>query len=312
MDTLSLIYFSEAAKDLNFTKTAQRLFISQQTLSNHIARLESAYRVKLFERKPRLMLTYAGETLLDFARNYKINEDNLKTLLTEISEQETYQLRIGCSPHRTSMVMPILADRFAQKYPNVQLAFYSHHSNQLIDMLLTGELDCAVAIDKVSNPLLVSTSLFTDRIYLMVSRKLLMRYFKGRTELLIQKSRENGADLADFIEVPFLDIRSANIIRDVFACCGLTPKFAITTNYPQYAIPYYFESIAASLITGTTYSNLKHFVSEDILFFLVNTPGTLPIHDISFIRSQKRHMSKYGKYFFEVTMEYFAELSKSE
>ena len=40
MDTVSLIYFSEAAKDLNFTKTAQRLFISQQTLSNHIARLE--------------------------------------------------------------------------------------------------------------------------------------------------------------------------------------------------------------------------------------------------------------------------------
>ena len=68
MDTVSLIYFSEAAKDLNFTKTAQRLFISQQTLSNHIARLEEAYQVKLFERKPRLMLTSAGETLLSFAR----------------------------------------------------------------------------------------------------------------------------------------------------------------------------------------------------------------------------------------------------
>ena len=52
MDTVSLIYFSEAAKDLNFTKTAQRLFISQQTLSNHIARLEEAYQVKLFERPP--------------------------------------------------------------------------------------------------------------------------------------------------------------------------------------------------------------------------------------------------------------------
>lgn len=36
MDTLSLYYFSELAKDLHITRTASRLFISQQTLSNHI------------------------------------------------------------------------------------------------------------------------------------------------------------------------------------------------------------------------------------------------------------------------------------
>ena len=40
MDTNSLYYFAEAAKDMNFTKTAKRLFISQQNLSNHIMRLE--------------------------------------------------------------------------------------------------------------------------------------------------------------------------------------------------------------------------------------------------------------------------------
>ena len=41
MDTLSLYYFSELAKDLHITRTANRLFISQQTLSNHIMRLEA-------------------------------------------------------------------------------------------------------------------------------------------------------------------------------------------------------------------------------------------------------------------------------
>ena len=128
MDTVSLIYFSEAAKDLNFTKTAQRLFISQQTLSNHIARLEEAYQVKLFERKPRLMLTSAGETLLSFARDYKTSEENLKAQLTDISQRESAQLRIGCTPHRTSIVMPILAEEFAQRYPNVELDFYVYHA----------------------------------------------------------------------------------------------------------------------------------------------------------------------------------------
>ena len=40
MDLISLYYFSELAKDLHITRTANRLFISQQTLSNHIQRLD--------------------------------------------------------------------------------------------------------------------------------------------------------------------------------------------------------------------------------------------------------------------------------
>ena len=51
MDITSLYYFSELAKDLHMTRTANRLFISQQTLSNHIQRLEEYYGVKLLYRK---------------------------------------------------------------------------------------------------------------------------------------------------------------------------------------------------------------------------------------------------------------------
>lgn len=43
MDLISLYYFQELSKDLNMTRTAQRLYISQQTLSNHIHRLEQHY-----------------------------------------------------------------------------------------------------------------------------------------------------------------------------------------------------------------------------------------------------------------------------
>ena len=49
---------------------------------------------------------------------------------------------------RTSIVMPQLAVRFAQKYPNVELEFYHYHSDRLADMLLSGELDMAVTVDR--------------------------------------------------------------------------------------------------------------------------------------------------------------------
>ncbi len=51
MDLTSLYYFSELAKDLHMTRTANRLFISQQTLSNHIQRLEKYYGTKLLYSK---------------------------------------------------------------------------------------------------------------------------------------------------------------------------------------------------------------------------------------------------------------------
>ena len=48
MDLISLHYFQELSKDLNMTKTAERLYISQQTLSNHIQRLEQYYNCLLY------------------------------------------------------------------------------------------------------------------------------------------------------------------------------------------------------------------------------------------------------------------------
>ena len=78
MDLISLYYFQELSKDLNMTRTAQRLYISQQTLSNHIHRLEQHYGCPLLYRKPTLSLTCAGEFVLSFAQVVRKEERNLE------------------------------------------------------------------------------------------------------------------------------------------------------------------------------------------------------------------------------------------
>ena len=90
MNLLSLYYFVELAKELHVTNTAQKLYISQQNLSQHIQRVEQYYGVPLFHRKPKLALTYAGEQL--YAVAVKI-----------LAEEHEFQNR-PTSPKRASAI----------------------------------------------------------------------------------------------------------------------------------------------------------------------------------------------------------------
>ena len=68
MNIKSLEYFLILAEELNFTKASERLYITQQSLSGCIKRLESEYGVELLQRKPVLRLTPAGEMMTFYAR----------------------------------------------------------------------------------------------------------------------------------------------------------------------------------------------------------------------------------------------------
>ena len=54
MSLLGFEYFAVAAREENISRAAEKLFVSQQSLSAHIKRLEEQYGVQLFERKPSL------------------------------------------------------------------------------------------------------------------------------------------------------------------------------------------------------------------------------------------------------------------
>ena len=85
MNLLTLYYFVELARELHVTNTAQKLYISQQNLSQHIQRLEQHYGVSLFHRKPKLALTYEGEQLYAVAVKILAEEHEFMNRLADIS-----------------------------------------------------------------------------------------------------------------------------------------------------------------------------------------------------------------------------------
>ena len=89
MNVKYLESFLEVAKDLNMTTAAQRLYISQQTLSFQIQRLELYYGVKLFERQPKLQLTYAGKQLVEGAGVIIKENESLINSFSDISSKHS-------------------------------------------------------------------------------------------------------------------------------------------------------------------------------------------------------------------------------
>ena len=138
MDLTSLYYFQELSKDLNMTKTAERLYISQQTLSNHIQRLEQYYGTKLFYRKPSLSLTCAGEFVLSFAQVVGKEERNLKDILSDVEHQERGTLRVGASMARGTQFLPRILPDFHQMYPRVEVRFVEGLSANLEKKIANG------------------------------------------------------------------------------------------------------------------------------------------------------------------------------
>ena len=95
MNFRNLRYFLQAAQEKNISRAARTLYISQQSLSEHINKLEDELGVTLFERGQELKLTYAGERLYARAERICSLEQEIILETGEISGSRRGRLRLG-------------------------------------------------------------------------------------------------------------------------------------------------------------------------------------------------------------------------
>nr|MBQ6242278.1 LysR family transcriptional regulator [Lachnospiraceae bacterium] len=208
MNLKSLEYFIEVAKDLNMTTAAQRLYISQQALSSQIQKLEQYYGVTLFERHPKLHLTYAGQRLLEGAETVLRDSIDLSNSLSEISKNRSGRLRLGIPTYRAAESLPLILPEYTKKWPNVMITLEEASTTEMLEMLLEGTLDACVASPSPSevqglSDRLEFSFLLEDRTYVICSDEVLRRYFGSRSEAVRKRSLQ-GIDLQEFRDVPFL------------------------------------------------------------------------------------------------------------
>lgn len=311
MDLISLYYFSELAKDLHMTRTANRLFISQQTLSNHIQRLENYYGTKLLHRKPALSLTMAGEFVLGFADVINKEEINLKDILSDIAQQERGVLRFGASNLRLNVCLPAILPQFSARYPNVDIQITDAVTKQLEPLVLDGSLDFAITLNGEEHPKLVTHQLMDDQVYLCMADSLLQNYYGNETQALKERAIQ-GAEVRDFAKLPFciFDNRMGRQINQCFDAANLVPRAYITSTYTQVGTTACFQRLAACFISQMSLVSQQKEIPGDINIFPLNYKGQPLTQRLALIRMKDRYLSHYSKFFLDLLFQYFSGVER--
>ena len=166
MEIRQLKAFLAIAEAKTFTAGARRVNVTQAAISMQIRQLEEEVGLQLFTRTPRrVILTEAGEYLLERARKILREHDSALAEIAEVAGAEMGRLRIGTASGTFAMhQLPWILNNLKEKYPNSTLTVSSGTSQKLVDRMMHGEIDMAFVSLPVDNANITTESIFSDEI----------------------------------------------------------------------------------------------------------------------------------------------------
>ncbi|MCI8510408.1 MAG: LysR family transcriptional regulator [Lachnospiraceae bacterium] len=234
MNFLNLEYFIAAAEEMNFTRASKRLYISQPSLSNHIAKLEEELGVELFDRNPPITLTEAGRSLLHHARRMVEVKKEAELELQDIKDFRSAELTIGVTHIRGTYMLPPLLMRFREAFPRVRVKLMEGTTDEIKEALYRGKVDLTIGYldDDMDTSRIQSEYLQAEEILLIVGDHILREYFSEREQREILKS--SRLPLGTFACCPFIKMKMPSWIGSMFErICraeGITPEVVLETQ----------------------------------------------------------------------------------
>lgn len=173
MSVDSLSWFIRLAEEANFTRAADELGISQQTLSARLASLEKELEAKLMVRSSPLTLTHAGHEFLSYAKEVEHSRAEMLRRVSEASNGDVGLLKVAIGNMRCRSLMPAVISEFHKGMPRVRIELMEGTNEELLRLVERGEADIAVARFDRTHPGVIARPLFMEEVVLTLSPSLL-------------------------------------------------------------------------------------------------------------------------------------------
>ncbi len=169
MEFKQLQSFAALVKYRSFSKVADKLFISQPTVSTHVRDLEKELKTKLVIRTTHSVeITEKGFELYNFARQVLDMRDNL---LEQWSGEEKSLLTIGASTIPAAYLLPPILTGFEKRHPNIRLMLKQGDSRDVIEGVQKGIFDVGFSGMKAEDSDLIFLPICKDHMVLITPVK---------------------------------------------------------------------------------------------------------------------------------------------
>jgi len=204
MEYRLLTYFLMVCEELHFTRAAERLSISQPTLSHQIQLLEHQIGMPLFTRiGKKIYLSEAGQILRSHALNAFHELNQARVAIEELRGMKRGCLRIGCAGNH--LLLPAIA-AFHRRYSEIEISVMELATEEIKERLLTNQVDLGIVYLPLNHEQLESTDLFEDELQLAVA---------------------TGHPLAEADSIPLAELRA-------YPLAMLQPRFLVRQFFDKY------------------------------------------------------------------------------
>ncbi|QSV44706.1 selenium metabolism-associated LysR family transcriptional regulator [Geobacter benzoatilyticus] len=171
MNLKQLEIFLAVAESGSFSKGAEATFITQSTVSQHIAALENELGIKLLDRTSRgALLTEGGKLLLEHAHRVVNGVREIEPAMRRFSGMEEVELRIGGSNIPGDYMIPGVLPLFIARHPGVRLTLIQGDSREILHKLAREEVEIGIIGSRFDEDAFTFTPLNRDEIKLMAGR----------------------------------------------------------------------------------------------------------------------------------------------
>ena len=163
MTITQLKYVLAVAQYQNFTRAADKVFVTQPTLSMQIQKLEDELDVQIFDRsKKPIELTETGKKIVTQARNIVNESDRIQDIVDQEKGFIGGEFRLGIIPTIMPTLLPMFMNNFIKKYSKVKLRIEELTTENILERLNDGSLDAAIAATPLEDGLVKKKVLYYE------------------------------------------------------------------------------------------------------------------------------------------------------
>jgi DNA-binding transcriptional LysR family regulator len=248
--------FETVAQHLNITKAAQKICISQPSITKQLRLLERECGFKLYVRRGQgIRVTQEGRLLQRAAKPViKQMEALQRTFVNSVSEKRAKSLTVGSTPSPAASFLSAVLKSFVKLHPAVHPTLRTALPENMEEMVLNGDVEIALTTTLPENPQIIAEAIHDEGIVAVVSAK----------HPLASKERLSDAELA---KAPFVMTAGARIAREV-------EKLGLKLNVVMWceSVEIKREAVQAGLGVGLLYRGSAEAGLREGYFKLIDIP----------------------------------------